>query len=89
MKWIATDDLSRRVKAMAARRVLVVADSCYSGALVRDANVQPKTGGERAEWLKRMTQKRARTAMVSGGLEPVTDQGRAVIRFSPTPFSAR
>ena len=75
LKWIATDDLSRRVKAMAARHVLVVADSCYSGALVRDANVQPKTGGERAEWLKRMTQKRARTAMVSGGLEPVTDQG--------------
>ncbi|MBM3489697.1 MAG: formylglycine-generating enzyme family protein [Alphaproteobacteria bacterium] len=42
---------------------------------MRDANVQPKTGGERTEWLRRMTQRRARTAMVSGGLEPVTDQG--------------
>ncbi|MBM3489698.1 MAG: caspase family protein [Alphaproteobacteria bacterium] len=28
LKWIATEDLSRRVKAMAAKHVLVVADSC-------------------------------------------------------------
>jgi len=34
-----------------------------------------KTGRGRAVWVKRMVRKRARTALVSGGLEPVTDSG--------------
>ena len=73
--WIANDSLSRHLRAMSAHHVMVVADSCYSGALVRAANAAPKTGSERDEWLQRMAKKHSRTAMVSGGLEPVADGG--------------
>ena len=61
---------------MTANLVMVVADSCYSGTLVRDANTQLPTGQERDAWLRRMAEKRSRTAIVSGGLEPVADTGR-------------
>ena len=73
--WIANTALTRHLKAMMAGHVLVVADSCYSGTLFRDANVKPKTGAERNAWLERMAAKRSRTAISSGGLEPVLDAG--------------
>jgi uncharacterized caspase-like protein/uncharacterized protein YgiM (DUF1202 family) len=73
--WVPNESLSRHFKGMSARHVMVVADSCYSGALVRAANVAPKAGAERDAWLKRIVEKRARTALVSGGLEPVVDEG--------------
>ncbi len=34
-----------------------------------------ETARERAAWFKRIVKKRGRTALVSGGLEPVTDAG--------------
>ena len=37
--------------------------------------VNLKTHRERRSWIKRMANKRARTALVSGGLEPVLDSG--------------
>lgn len=75
IRWIANDELTRRLKAMSARHVMVVADSCYSGTLVREGGTRLETGGEREVWLRRMAEKRSRTAIVSGGLEPVADQG--------------
>jgi uncharacterized caspase-like protein len=73
--WVPNESLSRHFKGMSARHVMVVADSCYSGALVRAADVAPRAGVERDAWLKRIVEKRARTALVSGGLEPVVDEG--------------
>lgn len=73
--WIANTALTRHLKAMSAAHVLVVADSCYSGTLFRDAKVEPPTGGTRDKWLERMVAKRSRTAITSGGLEPVSDSG--------------
>lgn len=73
--WIANGTISRNLKAMSARHVMVVADSCYSGALVRSVNAKLRTGSEREAWLARMDSKRSRTALVSGGLEPVSDGG--------------
>ncbi len=75
-KWIANDSLTRHLRAMTAHHVLVVADSCFSGTLTRSAGVAPRTGMARDEWIRRMAGKRARTAIVSGGLEPVADTGR-------------
>ncbi len=75
LNWIANEDLTRRINAMTANHVLVIADSCYSGTLVRAAETELPTGGERDAWLRRMVEKRSRTAMVSGGLEPVSDAG--------------
>lgn len=75
LNWVPNEAISRHLRGMAARHVMVVADSCYSGTLVRDANAQPKTGAEREAWLKRVSEKRSRTAITSGGLEPVVDSG--------------
>ena len=76
VEWIANDTLTRFLKTMSARHVMVVADSCFSGTLVRSGVAAPLAGSERWAWLRRMNEKRARTALVSGGLEPVVDTGR-------------
>lgn len=73
--WIANADLTRRLRGMSARHVMVVADSCYSGTLVRSVEVRPATGHEELALLRRLDGKRSRTAIVSGGLEPVVDGG--------------
>lgn len=77
VNWIANDALTRYLRSMAARHVMVVADSCYSGTLVRGAESwQREAVQNRDEWLRRMASRRSRTALVSGGLEPVVDAGR-------------
>ncbi len=73
--WIPNSYLSRNLRALNAKHVMVVADSCYSGTLVRAAQIQIRSARERAAWLERMAAKRSRTALVSGGLEPVMDSG--------------
>lgn len=35
--WIANDDITSKIRAMAAKHVLVVADSCYSGMMTRES----------------------------------------------------
>ena len=54
---------------------MVVSDSCYSGTLTRGLTAEVKTGAEREAELRRLSGKRSRTALVSGGLEPVSDGG--------------
>ena len=73
--WIANADVTRRLKAVSAKHVLVVADSCYSGTLLREVPAALPSGGERTAWLRRMNSLASRTALVSGGLEPVADSG--------------
>ena len=53
LNWIANEDLTRRLNAMNARHVMIVADSCYSGTLVRAARSELPTGVERQAWLTR------------------------------------
>ena len=73
--WIEVTSVTNMVRAIRAKHVMIVADSCYSGTLVRDANVQLPTQEARTAWIKRMISMRSRTALASGGLEPVTDSG--------------
>ena len=73
--WVSNTDLTNMLSGMSARHVMVVADSCYSGTLVRAASVKLPSGRDKVAWVKRMLRKRARTALVSGGLEPVQDGG--------------
>ena len=76
--WIPVDTLTRNLKAMNAKHVMIVADSCYSGTLVWEVRVDPSTARaeeNRVAWLKRMAARRSRTALTSGGLEPVLDKG--------------
>ena len=73
--WVSNGDITNMLRAIRAKHVMVVADTCYSGTLVRSAPATVRTAKERATWIKRMVKKRTRTALVSGGLEPVIDSG--------------
>ncbi|MEO8304980.1 MAG: caspase family protein [Betaproteobacteria bacterium] len=76
--WISSSSLTEILNAMAARHVLIVADSCYSGALTRSSIGQLETGltdEQRSNWLKQIAEARSRTALTSGGLKPVLDSG--------------
>ncbi|MFQ5954534.1 MAG: caspase family protein, partial [Kiloniellales bacterium] len=73
--WFANTRLSGYLKAMSAQHVMVVADSCYSGNLTRTVTSTVRSGAEWTAWMERMNEKRSRTALTSGGLEPVLDRG--------------
>ena len=73
--WISVGAVTSTVRAMSAKHAMVVSDSCYSGRLTRGLSVELKTGAERTAELRRLAGKRSRTALVSGGLEPVADGG--------------
>jgi len=73
--WISNADITDMVKAISARHVLVIADSCYSGMLTRSVQVDIETWEDRRAWIERIVDKRSRTAFSSGGLEPVNDGG--------------
>ena len=69
--WIANDTIMRSVRAMKAKHVMVVADSCFSGTLTRGIKVINKS----SDYIKEIVKKKARTVLTSGGLEPVSDVG--------------
>ncbi len=71
VNWIPVSEISRNLLAISARHVLVVADSCYSGTLTRAAPVRVPANTD--AWIQRMASKRSRTALTSGGIEPVVD----------------
>ena len=75
--WVPNSDVTNHLKAMRARHVVVVADSCYSGTLLRGVeNIGGSVGAARGdEWIGRMHEKRSRTALTAGDVEPVEDRG--------------
>ena len=78
VNWISTVAITDILSAMSARHVLVIADSCYSGALTRSALARLEAGMSdeaRRHWLRAMVAKRSRTVLSSGALEPVLDSG--------------
>jgi len=58
---------------MKAKHVMIVADSCFSGTITRGIKIEIKQPTR--EWLETIVKKKARTALTSGGLEPVMDSG--------------
>ncbi len=69
--WLSNATLTDTLKAVRAKHVMVVADSCYSGTLTRGIKMGPRAPAD----LARMAKKRTRVVLSSGGLEPVTDSG--------------
>jgi uncharacterized protein len=82
--WVPNEQITAHVGRLAAKRVLVVADSCYAGLLSADpsANLFGTDGAVSSEYLKYKLPKRARLLLSSGGDEPVLDavagQGNSV-----------
>ncbi len=77
---ISNQEITYQVARMAARKVLIIADSCYSGLLTqtvsraqRPADADERTG----DYLIGMAHKQSRNVLTSGGLEPVLDGGGA------------
>ena len=69
--WISNADITDKLKAIRAKHVMVVADSCYSGTLTRNIKIKLRS----SDYLIRISKKRARIVLTSGGLEPVMDSG--------------
>lgn len=67
--WLSNVTITDLVRALPAKHVMVVADSCYSGTLTRGINMRPAGNN----YLAGIARKRARTVLTSGGLEPVED----------------
>ncbi len=75
--WISNQSVTDFVNVTDARHVLIVADSCYSGALTGGAlpRLAPEFDARAGASLRKMVDRRSRTALTSGGLAPVLDAG--------------
>jgi len=73
--WIIADDITSNIRAISSNHVLIVSDSCYSGTLTRAATTEITSKDERAAYINKMTARKSRTLMASGGNEPVADSG--------------
>jgi hypothetical protein len=75
--WISADDITTNLKALAAKHIIVISDSCYSGTLTRAGIRTFATAARsgRSQFIEKMVEKKSRTLLASGGNEPVTDGG--------------
>jgi len=74
--WVSTVAITDIINAMSAKHVLVVADSCYSGALTRSASTELDPGMSdelRTKWLRAIAKTRSRYVLTSGDVKPVLD----------------
>jgi uncharacterized caspase-like protein len=76
--WISNVSVTDILNIINAKQIMIIVDSCYSGALTRSALAQIQAGmtdQERMNWLRTMANKRSRTVLTSGGLQPTLDAG--------------
>ena len=71
VNWVSNSSITTMLRGMKAKHVLIVADSCYAGKLARGLHTIKKS----RDYLYRISNKRARSVLSSGGLEPVVDSG--------------
>lgn len=75
--WIPNEQITAHIARLPARRVLIVADSCYAGLLAPDPGYlfRDAQAAYSAEYLRYKLPKRARLLIASGGDAPVLDGG--------------
>ncbi len=77
--WISNAAISDILTTLKSRHVLVVADSCYSGTLTRSGVPSFDNGALKPEqwatFVQKMNSGKSRTALTSGGVQPVLDTG--------------
>ncbi len=76
VRWVSNASITDQIRAMTARNVMVIADSCYSGSLMRSGIVTLRSGlsaEKKALRLEDDVQQLTRVALSSGGLQPVVD----------------
>lgn len=102
--YLSASTISEQLQRMVAGNIIMISDSCYSGALMRGGGDSPMaqlTEQDRTQALLRLAKRRSRILISSGGNEPVEDLGgdghsvfaRALItglsEMEPDAFSAR
>ena len=70
--WISNSDVSRLLANIPAKQVMLVSDSCYSGAFTKEQKITAPVSVDPAQILA----KRSVVVMSSGGEEPVSDEGK-------------
>ncbi len=76
--WISSSAITDFLNAMAAKHVMVVADSCYAGNMTQSsvARVEMELPDNvREQWIQTMASTRARLMLTSGSVQPVLDGG--------------
>jgi hypothetical protein len=68
--WLSNADITGTLKALKAKHVMVMADSCYSGTLTRGLSLKKRS----PDYVREVAKKKARVVITSGGLEPVADK---------------
>jgi caspase domain-containing protein/Sel1 repeat-containing protein len=77
-KWVSDRDITSWVAETKAKHVLIIADSCYAGAMSHGTSAQIVSNGTANADKKRMlllAKLPSRTVLTSGGIEPVLDSG--------------
>lgn len=78
--WIEFPAVTDLLELIPARQILVVADSCFAGKLMRSAmgRVNPDAEEpERQARLRAIARQKIRATLTSGGAKPVLDEGEA------------
>jgi hypothetical protein len=73
--YISATDITDQLSVIPARQVLVVADACYSGVLVKSVAEQAIAAENRSQQLDQLAQLKSRKAMSSGNIRQVLDGG--------------
>ncbi|MGA2776911.1 MAG: caspase family protein [Steroidobacteraceae bacterium] len=75
--WVPNEQITAHLARLPAKRILVVADSCYAGLLSTDPSYlfAGGSGGYTKEYIAYKLPKRARLLIASGGDQPVLDTG--------------
>lgn len=72
---VGADYITDKAKALPAKHVLIVSDSCYSGTIYRAAGAAASTPLGHDKFIEKVYGHKSRTLMASGGNEPVEDVG--------------
>jgi len=78
--WIPTQQVTDLISQFDARKIIIIADSCFSGVLTRSSILSPGIkidveNQKHLKWLQAMSKGKSRTVLTSGGLQPVLDGG--------------